>query len=330
MEPIQFDRLILHPGSPKTGTSGLQNFLDRKRAVLFTQGYLYPKAAIPTETDTARGHHAIAQHHNPASSVPNPMLRAIIEALREEIAAAPGHTVILSSEEFFGASRIELLKQFLRPRHCHVYVCLRPQYEVMNANYYTQVTYNRVKHTPKVYFDFAINRLRYLENMTAFAGFCEDTTVSLRVFEKGSSVRSNPIEDFLTVTGLKVPYDTADNHVEHPTLSAQPTLFLRWLNELEFDRYSFFDVFQALHRMQPTLPRDMYTMSPARISEVIATFETENREIRRLYLDGHDAPLFAPPEIPDEDQWSAVVGEDHRKIEREFFKKLCKTAAHED
>ena len=125
MEPIQFDRLILHPGSPKTGTSGLQNFLDRKRAVLFTQGYLYPKAAIPTETDTARGHHAIAQHHNPASSVPNPMLRAIIEALREEIAAAPGHTVILSSEEFFGASRIELLKQFLRPRHCHVYVCLR-------------------------------------------------------------------------------------------------------------------------------------------------------------------------------------------------------------
>lgn len=329
MEPIEFNRLILHPGSPKTGTSGLQNFLSRNREVLFAQGYLYPQSGIPTKVGTARGHHSLALLLASANPEPDAELRAIIEALREEIAAAPSHTVILSSEEFFPAPRIKLLQQILRPQHCHVYVCLRPQHEVLNANYYTEVTYNRIKHTPEVYFDFAINRLRYRENMTAFAGFCEDTTVSLRIFEKGSPVRANPIADFLAEAGLPVPFDASDNKVEHPTLPAQPTLFLRWLNELEFDQRSFFDVFQALHKMRPKLPHDVYTMSPARIAAVIETFEADNREIRSLYLDGRDAPLFGPADIPDAEQWARAVGGDHGKIERTFFKKLCVLAGHE-
>lgn len=329
MEPIHFNRLILHPGSPKTGTSGLQNFLFRKRAELLEHGYLYPLSGIPTEGGTAKGHHALALHLDPAAAEPSAELRDMVEGMRAEIAAAPDHVVLLSSEEFFGAHRIGLLKQYLRPQHCHIYVSLRPQPEVMNANYYTQVTHNRIKHPPAVYFDWAINRLRYLENMEAFAGFCDDTEISLRIFEKGSAVRSSPIEDFLSVMQIPLEYDAKDNTVEHPTLPAQPTLFLRWLNELGFDQASFFDVFQSLHKMRAKLPRDTYTMSPARIAAVIETFDADNREIRRRYLDGEDAPLFSPPDLPDPEQWENSVGEDYTKVERAFFKRLCVLAGHE-
>lgn len=329
MNAIEFDRLILHPGSPKTGTSGVQNFLARNREELFEKGYLYPLAGLPAEGGAARGHHEIALRLSSDAPGVEAELNVLIEALRKEIAAAPGHTVILSSEEFFGAIRIEHLKRILRPRHCHVYVCLRPQHEVLNANYYTQVTHNRIKHVPDVYFDYGMNRLRYGANVAAFADFCKDTTMSLRVFEKGSPVRTSPIDDFIGQTGLPLVAADSDKFVEHPTLPAQPTLFLRWLNELEFDRQSFFDVFQSLHSMRPKLPRDLYTMSPARIESVVETFDAENRQIRLLYLDGLDAPLFGPVEIPDAEQWERAVGQDYRQVERRFLKFLCARAAQE-
>lgn len=330
MDSIEIDQLILHPGSPKTGTSGLQNFLDRNRDILRGNGYLYPRAGIPVATGTARGQHDLAQRLSCSDPVSNSELAAIFEMLRSEIKLVQPHTVILSSEELFGASRVKALSHLLRPKRCHVYVCLRPQHEVLNANYYTQVTHNRITHPPEVYFDYAISRLRYLENMQAFSSFCQNTTVSLRVFEKGTLVRRSPIQDFITETNLPLSLVDSDNLVEHPTLPAQATLFLRWLNELEFDRQSFFDIFEVLHKIRTKLPPCQYTMSPARIESIIETFENENRVLRRLFLDGQDAPIFSEAEIPSPQIWNREVGEDYRRVERRFLRTICLLATQEN
>jgi len=327
MEPIHIRRLILHPGSPKTGTSGIQNALFRARVALLDQGFLYPKAGIFGKGGTARGHHGIALGLDPQQPEPNAELRQMLESLHDEVAEFPDHTVILSSEEFFGAARLSILKRFLRPADCHVYVSLRPQHEVLNANYYTQVTYNRICHTPETYFDWALGHLQYLGTLEALSNFAPRTEMTLRVFEKGSSARSGPLKDFTSTFGLRLPVESMADVVEHPTLPAQPTLFLRWLNELGFDQQSFFDVFQSLHTMRPRLSGQMFTMSPRRIEEVTRHFAAENRELRRRFHDGEDLPLFHPPEIPDPARWNAEIGKDHAKVERNFLIHLCRLAA---
>ncbi len=326
MTPIQFERLILHPGSPKTGTSGLQNFLFRKRDVLDDLGYLYPVSGIGVEKGTAAGHHAIALAIDPNTSEASEELLTLLEGLRAEISAAPGKTVILSSEEFFSDRRLEVLKRYLQPAACQIYVSLRPQYEVMNANYYTQVTHNRIKHVPETYFDFALDRLRYRENITGFARFAPETDLLLRVFERGSPVRKSPIKDFLSVMGIDLTYDSEDNIVEHPTLPAAATLFLRWLNELELSQRDFFQVFQDLHTMRPNLSKQAYTMSPERMRAVVAQFEQDNIWLRQNFGDGLSKSLFKDPEFPDPDLWEQEVGRDITNVQRRFLKQLCTAA----
>lgn len=319
MQPINIRSLILHPGSPKTGTSGIQNALFRARNALIEQGFIYPLTGIPTTNDVARGHHDIALSIDPSLPSPQGELLRLLESLRTEIAAYPDHTVILSSEEFFGVERIRFLLRMLRVDQLTVYVSLRPQHEVMNANYYTEITHNRIVEAPGVYFDRVIQHMRYLEKLDALISAGPNTILHLRLFEKGSPSRKGPVADFSSVLGIRLPADAANNAVEHPTLPARPTLFLRWLNEIGFDRQEFFDVFQSLHRMRPRLPAEIYTMSPARIKAVIEHFRAENQEIRRRFLDGEDSPLFNEPQVPDLARWNAEVGEDHVKAEREFF-----------
>lgn len=323
MKPIQFDRLILHPGSPKTGTSGLQNFLFRKRDALLELGYLYPMSGIDFTNGTAKGHHAIAFAIDPDATTPSDALVSLLEGLRSEIAGAPDKTVILSSEEFFSDKRLGVLKQYLQPAVCQVYVNLRPQYEVLNANYYTQVTHNRVKHAPETYFNFAENRLKYRENLLAFAQFAPQTEVKLRVFERGQPVRKDPIADFLTEMGIDLSYDPEDNIVEHPTLPATATLFLRWLNDLEFSQEDFFEVFQDLHKMRLTLPKQGYTMSPARMRAVVERFAADTVWLRENFGDGAQEPLFKVPQFPDEAMWEQEVGADIAVAQQQFLKRLC-------
>lgn len=326
MKPIVFDRLILHPGSPKTGTSGLQNFLFRKRDALLKLGYLYPMSGIDITKGTAKGHHALAFSIDPDASTPGDALVSLLEGLRDEILAAPDKTVILSSEEFFSGQRLEVLKRYLQPAVCQVYVNLRPQYEVMNANYYTQVTHNRIKHAPNIYFDFVENRLRYRENILAFAEFAPQTEIKLRVFERGQPVRKDPIADFLTEMGIALNYDPKDNIVEHPTLPATATLFLRWLNDLDFSKEDFFDVFQHLHKMRLALPKESYTMSPTRMHAVVKRFETDTIWLRETFGDGHQEPLFKEPIFPSEETWQQEVGVDIAAAQQRFVKRLCALA----
>ncbi|MBU0643515.1 MAG: hypothetical protein KJ731_00290 [Alphaproteobacteria bacterium] len=326
MTPIQFDRLILHPGSPKTGTSGLQNFLFRKRDALRDLGYLYPMSGIDVESGTAKGHHAIALAIDPNASEPSEHLRAMLEALRAEIAAAPDKTVILSSEEFFHAQRMEVFKHYLQPASCQIYVSLRPQYEVMNANYYTQVTHNRIKNPPEAYFDSMKLGLKFPEIMTVFAQFTHNTDIKLRVFERGSPVRKSPIEDFLTVMGIELSYDPEDNIVEHPTLPAVATLFLRWLNDVGVSQTDFFEVFQDLHKMRPSLSKQTYTMSPDYMRTVVERFERDNIWLRQNFGDGASEPLFQTPEYPDAELWEQEVGRDLAAVQHKFLKQLCTMA----
>lgn len=325
MQPIKVQRLILHPGSPKTGTTSLQNFLFRHRDALLAKGFLYPEAGVPAAGGTAKGHHHLALLMQDAQ--PMDQLAAMIEALRGEVAKVPDRTLVLSSEEFFGATRIRNLARWIQAETCLVYVCLRPQHEVMNANYYTQVSYNRMRQPPQAYFRFALDRLQYRAVLDGAAMVAPQTTVKLRLFERGQPARSSPVQDFLDVTGLPLGYEPSQNVVEHPTLPARATLLLRFINEFDLPPEDYFKVFNRLHQMRAAFGTEQFTMSPAQAREVIQRFAAENRAIRQAYLDGADEELFATAALPEDAAWESQVGQDHRKVEQGALLQMIDLAA---
>jgi len=327
--PIGIERLILHPGSPKTGTSGLQNFLHRHREALSDLGYLYPQAGLSGNPGLARGHHDLAYGLGSADPGQIKRLEAAATALRAEIAAAPDKVVILSSEEFFGAARIAPLCALLAPRECDIYVSLRAQHELFHANYYTAVTHRRIAYAPEKMFDWLCESLRYGRMLEGLSEICPGARLHLRLFEKGSPARISPVADFLQVLGIPLQAGKDDNPVEHPTLPAAPTLFLRWLNEIGLEQIDFFRIFEALHRMRAAGEPGWgphSTLSPQRTAEVAAFFDAENREIRRRFLDGADAPLFRPPVHDDEQDWQREIGAGQARVAEEMLVRLVRRA----
>lgn len=107
-------KILLHIGSPKTGTTALQHALARSRSELLQAGYLYP--AIEGEAN----HHLLSLYGRPerppriftqGTHKPDPkQLRAkgemAIRAIEYQVGEHAPHTLVLSSETFFESRKI--------------------------------------------------------------------------------------------------------------------------------------------------------------------------------------------------------------------------------
>lgn len=95
--PRLVQKLVLHVGPPKTGSSALQNALERNRFKLIEQGFHYPVAGTNREAGIRRervnGHARLIQSIVDGDTTFISQLVSEIESLQ-----APVHTLILSSE----------------------------------------------------------------------------------------------------------------------------------------------------------------------------------------------------------------------------------------
>ena len=110
-------RAIVHIGNHKTGTTSIQRFLSANRALLCSQGVLYP----------ARLHHQPAgpdlpDHNQLAFHLAYATPGDFLTPLRRELEGAPCHTLLLSAEvlasHLSSPPLVERLRQFLYQLGC--------------------------------------------------------------------------------------------------------------------------------------------------------------------------------------------------------------------
>lgn len=99
-------RLIIHIGMHKTGSSSVQRYFSRNRAVLRRMGLCYPRS-IGAAGERQPKHAALfdAISHEADFNAPHPALGpsgALIEKIAAEIEAAPGRLAVLSAEGLSG------------------------------------------------------------------------------------------------------------------------------------------------------------------------------------------------------------------------------------
>lgn len=151
-------KLILHIGPPKTGTTSLQRFLSLIHDKLLSHGVLYPKEGRLRAESVyqVRRRHGTVTLRGPADSH-----QLLVWALKREVAGVDAdecwsdvlqeiqrigpHTIILSAEDFFGLSEPQVLevRKKLVDFTVEVVLYLREPFEMCLSGYKQHVKMGR-------------------------------------------------------------------------------------------------------------------------------------------------------------------------------------------
>ena len=324
MPPLTVERLIVHLGTYKTGTSSIQRTLAGGRAALAAASVLYPATGVPDWGPlVAPGHHALAIELAQAGTAPEPFA-ATMAALAEEVRASGCDTVLLSAEDFSSVPVPRLLAGRVSARRVDLIVALRPQHELVTALYYTTVAGRQYTGTPEHYFRSELaTYLDYHPMLTRWREAFPGCRPIVRLFERGQPARRDAVADLLATLGLPTEGLAAGPATfDHPTLPARGTLALRAVATLGLTPDEFADANRLLHLHRDLLGRERSVYSPALRREIHETYRASNRRIRRDFLDGREEALFVEPDFGDEAAWQADVG-DAAAVARDVLTRLA-------
>ena len=299
--------LILHIGTPKTGTSSLQQFLFVNHAALKTAGVLYPKSVLGPPHDPK---------YQPVFSCiyagNAPALDECLGRIADEADAGCG-SVILSSEGFYHLMpdyterSWDLIRMLAGRYRTQVVVYLRPQAEYLdsvyrqylknprgiNPEYGSSMTITELLGHPRI-----AQNLDYYGSLKRWAGAVGERNIVVRRYTK------NVVGDFLAwlkvhADGLVKPPD------RNPSLTRTFAEVLRRMNDrLDNDaRNRLIDRMETYLLNRPRW-RDQPFLSPAERRALAARCKPDNDLVARTWL--NDAELFTADAAQDDAAWTPI------------------------
>lgn len=210
-------RLILHIGTHKTGTTGIQRFCAAHREALLREGILYPSYALIGEREHY-AHHGVA--HGLSGNDPDWPVEKVKRFLKEVATQCPQDgLVLLSAEPFYrhliirGKRKAAYLddRDYWQVRRCfievvaaafgdfevEVVVVFRKQPAYFDSLYQEIVKATRFTGTPFEYYLMKRNELNYFDQMNTWGELFPNIRVLL--FEELLK-QNNLVGDFLTAT----------------------------------------------------------------------------------------------------------------------------------
>ena len=227
--------LILHAGTPKTGTTSLHVYLDRQRETLLRKGILYPR--YDETADAAK-----PKHQWIVNTLLAPDSGEFIRKMDRVLAKAePGtHTMILSTEGLFhhwwdfSAAGRQALASLARRMSVRVWVWFREPVAFVRANY-VQMLRNPRMFVQCYGRDLSIEEMLddpWFSQRLDYIGFVREME---GVLGRGAVVpfeyRGNTIDAFLRALGVTGMAPT--NIAEHPTMGEFGVELLRLLNRYD-------------------------------------------------------------------------------------------------
>ncbi|HWR98367.1 MAG TPA: hypothetical protein VN317_08085 [Candidatus Methanoperedens sp.] len=290
------NRLYLHVGTHKTGTTALQQFFAGNRSRLSQLGVLYPDAGSP--------HHARL-----AAALRSGDRQPLLDVLASP-EAARHPAVLLSSEDF---ERQAAALDFLRAlAPCvTIVIYLRRQDFYVQSSYQASVKspYRRSSQTfAQFYAECAAGalggaprRLDWLALVESWSAVFDRENVVVRPYERGQFAGGSIFADFLGVLGLALDEGFALPPPErsNPGFSREIVELLRLSNELRGVEQQA----QLVQLMNECAASDVAAvatrtydyLSPAQRVELLGRVEEGNRRIAREYLGREDGRLFLEP-----------------------------------
>lgn len=231
-------KLIVHAGTPKTGTTSLQIYLDKKQSKLRRKGVLYPHNLKKLQNPTAPKHqwfekNLVATH-----------LRHLLENFKNIISQVEKdtHTIILSSEgvynywwDFPDDSRI-VLGELSQLFDMHVWVWFREPLAFIESYYKQCIRNPQIEGNPCYGKDLSFAQMLDIEWFSQhlnYQGFVSDCQTlfgksKLSIFEYEGDV----VQQVIQKLGLATPHDNPTPR-QNVSLSSCSIALLRTINQFD-------------------------------------------------------------------------------------------------
>jgi len=318
--------LLLHIGWHKTGSSTIQHFLHHNRALLDTQGFVYPSSL---SWDYA---HHVLQYYFSRASLPPWVVEKLptYEAYErwaslhlDGLARNPDIPVILSSETFriIEASRFaDRLAKF----DTRMVVFLRRQDSYIESSL-NQQEKMRVKFWRTLTREQNIARLRkstrdYAGFLDAWADAFGRENITVVPFEK-RHFPDGLERYFVELAGMKWDSAFAVSGMKNTRLNRDCMAFLSGYQEDNRIRNHKFhrivDLLEEYSKEHPDPEQWRHVLSPAERLSILDDARPYNSRVAREYLGRSEGQLFGDPEPRLNDPWEPYPGLDrarHREI----------------
>lgn len=308
--------LFVHIGTPKTGTTAIQEFCWHNRPVLEKYGYVYPDLSwlCPGFMVRRNGHFLIGEKGSA-----NPVFRQGMEKIDELFLEYD--RIILSDEGIWkasGGSHKNLWKELKKEGkkggyQVKVLMYLRRQDDFLSSSWNQIVKLGREKNAVKSWDEYTANipnererMLDYERNIRSAEAVLGKENVIVRCYESrrfhGGIIQS----DFLDAVGMTMTEEFELNtEVTNTSLTGNMHEIKRILNRVEAfgerENQFFIDVLKNCS-MEPDTRWDFRMFSKEETEKFLKKYEEGNRRIAEEYLGETEAGLFDPG-ILDVPKW---------------------------
>ncbi|MRX51397.1 hypothetical protein GI374_13285 [Paracoccus sp. S-4012] len=310
---MRTERIHLHIGAEKTGTTTIQRTLEKARPELAAHGVLFPKtpgafnhiALTAYGLDDERGIEEMRVIAGIAEPAGLPDFRARLrDDLAAEIEASGAHTVILSNEHM--SSRLLRRREVVRlrkllaslAREIRVVMYIREPVSYFESWYSTAVASGATWSFPDPLPPSLLRTADWAAITQRWASVFGDEALILRRMEDGHYAGGDLVADFFAAAGLE-GFSPPRIERRNESLSRRSLLFLRGMNA-HLPRMSDGRMNEARAGLIPALRRwqgpDRFRIGDAQAAEIAAHYEPSYQWLQARYFPDSPGPLFRPRE----------------------------------
>ena len=308
--------LYLHIGTPKTGSTSIQNFLFDNRDLLASKGLLYPDMGF----DYKGVVHAVNAHFlmnmKPGNSKPaEGYTKSYIEGFEKLYEMAKTHDKILLSDEklwywYRGDGPFASFWQELKDKlsahdiDCRIIVYLRRQDSFMLSLWSQRVKAGLRKcsfeeflkeNYPNDYYDY----------LNMLSGIFGKDHIIVRSFERSRFKEGDLLEDFLDIFGIDIKDGfTVGNPEQNQKLEGSYLELRRMIGHLpEYAKHNSYPglVFQRV-QAENYFKEDFkkyHFIDSDKMAAFLSKFSESNRMVAKEYLGREDGKLFDDETVPE-------------------------------
>jgi hypothetical protein len=312
---------FLHIGTPKTGTTSIQNFMGTNRTGLQQQGIIYPRAS-GRHNHSALAAYALGdggdgkQQGRIANFLKMPQFRERLSSdLDRELQDSEASTIVFSTERFTSRQVTESAIESaatLCARYAtrtKIIVYLRDQIDFLVSMFCENIKGGATRPFP---FPLGANsdRMDYAALLEPWRKIFGRENMIVRRFVPADFVDGDLLSDF----AAQIPFDLSGFTRSEPrneALGARELAFLRAFNA-RLPRWvdgrknpARRNLIDALRRLNDTGRR--LTVPPETAQAIASEFEESNRRVSEEYFGGKWQPLFPAPKLVSDADVNALL-----------------------
>ncbi|MBM75825.1 MAG: hypothetical protein CMK59_10530 [Proteobacteria bacterium] len=280
---FQGEKIYLHIGMSKTGTTYIQQVFEKNRSLLKEQGLIFPPITMRSGGFSA-GHTDLLSLKSQLGG------KDLLNWVSDELEASQGAENVLFSSEYLVAKPEQLKRlRLLFEGHCvQVILYLRRQDEWLDSIYKEHTEGRHSFNTMKAE-DFVekqqILELNYEKLLEPIVQIFGETNILLRVYEK-EQFQDGLLGDFAELVGIDHGLLSIEDVPSNPSAAIEDVELMRIINKIPYSGKANYDSFamQVMQLLYESSNAKRKAMSPDLRCKVMERYQKNNQNVARKYL----------------------------------------------